>query len=207
MGTRTLPNNMKVALVLAVVASAYAAPDTRFTCSECVSEMHKLGGLVKMGAVPIHDYIVSNYCPTLEHNHDQDFCVDSLSKYYVGMLFAIVNHYFVDGAVHVCQTGGACEAAKEYTCQECVQGLEWVEAYLEDPIMIAEMTLYLRQNFCIDEWENCRDNVAVHFRPMHEMTMEKFLSPLKFATQSLCALEKLSLLTQLIPILVHPCNI
>merc|ERR1712071_420617 len=118
MGTRTLPNNMKVALVLAFVASAYAAPDTRFTCSECVSEMHKLGGLVKMGAVPIHDYIVSNYCPTLEHNHDQDFCVDSLSKYYVGMLFAIVNHYFVDGAVHVCQTGGACEAAKEYTWEE-----------------------------------------------------------------------------------------
>merc|ERR1712127_506912 len=86
MGTLTLPTNMKVALVLAFVASAYAAPDTRFTCSECVSEMHKLGGLVKMGAVPIHDYIVSNYCPTLEHNHDQDFCVDSLSKYYVGML-------------------------------------------------------------------------------------------------------------------------
>ena len=40
--------------------------------------------------------------------------------------------------------------------------------------MIAEMTLFLRQNFCIDEWTNCRDNVAVHFRPMHEMAMEKY---------------------------------
>merc|ERR1711936_1285335 len=48
--------------------------------------------------------------------------------------------YFVDGAFHVCQTAGICEARK-YTCEECVQGLFWVEAYLEDPIMIAEMTM------------------------------------------------------------------
>ena len=27
---------------------------------------------------------------------------------------------------------------RRYTCDECIQGLEWVEAYLEDPIMIAE---------------------------------------------------------------------
>ena len=27
--------------------------------------------------------------------------------------FAIVEHYFVDGAIHVCQTGGACDAVKE----------------------------------------------------------------------------------------------
>ena len=40
--------------------------------------------------------------------------------------------------------------------------------------MIAEMTIFLRQNFCIDEWTNCKDNVAVHFRPMHEMAMEKY---------------------------------
>merc|ERR1712127_733866 len=166
MGTLTLPTNMKVALVLAFVASAYAAPDTRFTCSECVSEMHKLGGLVKMGAVPIHDY-----------------SVDSLSKYYVGMLFAIVNHYFVDGAVHVCQTGGACEAAKEYTCEECVQGLEWVEAYIEDPIMVAEYTVYLEQNFCLDDWEDCKELVVEHFAAMHMMAMEKFFIPVEICNQ------------------------
>ena len=27
--------------------------------------------------------------------------------------FAVVEHYFVDGAIHVCQTGGACDAFKE----------------------------------------------------------------------------------------------
>merc|ERR1711872_877637 len=45
-------------------------------------------------------------------------------------------------SLHVCQTSGTC-SAREYTCDECVQGLEWVEMYLEDPIMIAEFRIYL----------------------------------------------------------------
>merc|ERR1719470_681538 len=166
----------KLALLLPLIAAAAAAPEQRFLCSECVREMHGLAAMVKMGAIPIHDYIRDNYCPTLDSTAAQHFCEDSLSKYYVGMLFAVVEHWFVDGALHVCQTAGTCDA-REYTCQECVQGLEWVEAYLEDPIMIAEMTLFLRHSFCIDEWENCRENVAVHFKPMHEMAMEKFMIP------------------------------
>ena len=39
-----------------------------------------------------------------------------------------------------------------YTCDECIQGLEWVEAYIEDPIMIAEYVVYLEHNFCLGEW-------------------------------------------------------
>ena len=78
----------------------------------------------------------------------------------------------MDGAVHVCQTMGVCDAFRSgrdlvvffcfsivfkrkvlidflrYTCEECVQGLEWVENYIEDPIMIAEYVVYLEQNFC-----------------------------------------------------------
>merc|ERR1711936_336584 len=125
------PQNLKMKTILlfaVLVAADLAAPEARFSCSECVDEMHKLGWMVKMGAVPIHDYVSANYCPTL--GEDQAWCEEALSRFYVGMLFAVVEHYFVDGAVHVCQTGGACEAAKEYTCDECIQGLEWVEAYI-----------------------------------------------------------------------------
>merc|ERR1712037_278212 len=43
-------------------------------------------------------------------------------------------------------------SAREYTCDECIQGLEWVEMYLEDPIMIAEFRIYLEQNFCLSDW-------------------------------------------------------
>ena len=36
--------NMKTGLlILFAVAGAKGAPDTRFTCAECVDEMHKLG--------------------------------------------------------------------------------------------------------------------------------------------------------------------
>jgi len=180
---------MKSALLLAfALASASAAPDPRFSCSECVEEMRGLGHLVKMGAVPIHDYIRDNYCPTLEH-HQAD-CEKSLSKYYVGMLFAIVEHYFMDGAVHICQTGGACDAAKEYTCEECIQGLEWVEAYIEDPIMIAEYVIYLEQNFCLDDWEDCKHLVVEHFANMHNMAMEKFFIPTEICmTEPVCGAD------------------
>merc|ERR1712038_633087 len=77
-----------------LAAAAIAAPEGRFSCSECVDEMHKLGWMVKMGAVPIHDYIAANYCPTL--GDQQGWCEEKVSRYYVGMLFAIVEHYFVE---------------------------------------------------------------------------------------------------------------
>merc|ERR1712147_399013 len=170
-----------------------AAPESRFLCSECVDEMYKLGHMVKMGAVYIHDYIRDTYCPTLgDHQH---FCRESLSRYYVGMLYAIVEHYFVDGAVHVCQTGGACEAAKEYTCDECIQGLEWVEAYIEDPIMIAEFVIYLEQNYCLSgghhDLEKCKRLVVEHFANMHMMAMEKFFIPTEiFMNEPVCGATK-----------------
>merc|ERR1712210_212391 len=172
---------MKVVILLSLLAGAFAAPESRVLCSECVDEMHKLGHMVKMGAVVIHDYIRDNYCPTLgDHQH---FCRESLSRYYVGMLYAVVEHYFVDGALHVCQTGGVCEAAKEYTCDECIQGLEWVEAYIEDPIMIAEFTIYLEQNYCLSDWDDCKQLVAEHFPNMHTMAMEKFFIPTEICMQ------------------------
>ena len=40
-----------------------------------------------------------------------------------------------------------------YTCEECVEGLNWVQMYMEDPIMIAEFTIYLEQNYCIGDWK------------------------------------------------------
>merc|ERR1712179_15023 len=80
------------------------------------------------------------------------------------------------GAVHICQTMGTCDV-REYTCEECKEGLQWVQAYMYDPIMVAEFTIYLEQNFCIDEWKDCKDTVKTHFPSMHAMAMEKFFIP------------------------------
>jgi len=159
----------------------------RMTCEECVREMHSLGRIVKEGAPAIVEYLRGNYCPTV---HDVEECEQHLVKYYVGQLFAIVEHYFIDGALHVCQTAGTCGVVKEYTCDECIEGLQWVQAYLLDPIMIAEFTIYLEQNVCIDEWEGCKAEVAKYFAPMHLMAMEKFMIPTEICnSQPVCTGE------------------
>merc|ERR1712141_874193 len=160
----------RVALLVPLIAAASAAPEARFSCEECVREMHGLAAMVKMGAIPIHDYIRDNYCPSLDSTAAQHFCEDSLSNYYV------------DGALHVCQTSGTC-SAREYTCDECIQGLEWVEMYLEDPIMIAEFRIYLELNFCLSDWDDCKALVEEHFTGMHTMAMEKFFIPTEICMQ------------------------
>jgi hypothetical protein len=68
-------------------------------------------------------------------------------------------------------------AILRYTCEECIQGLEWVEMYIEDPIMIAEYVVYLEQNFCHSDWDDCKELVVEHFAAMHTMAMEKFFIP------------------------------
>merc|ERR1739838_9761 len=168
------PLIMKAALLLLLaVVGAMGAPDPRFTCSECVDEMHKMAHLVGQKAKDIQNYLIANYCPTV---NDQEMCEEDLSRYYIGMMFTVPNHYFVDGAVHICQTMGVCDA-RRYTCEECVEGMEWVEGYMEDPLMVAEYVVYLEQNFCLDEWENCKEGVKRHLPPMHAMAMEKFMIP------------------------------
>merc|ERR1711874_347629 len=135
-----LPLTMKAVLLLLslVLASAFAAPDSRFTCSECVNEMRHLGHHVYEGAHPIHDYLVANYCPTV---HDQEFC------------------------------------------DECVEGLEWVEAYLKDPIIVAEYVVYLEHNFCLDEWTDCKEHVKNDFPAIHEMATQKFFIPVEICNR------------------------
>merc|ERR1711997_862672 len=77
------------AFVLLTSVACLLQPANGFCCSECVDEMHKLGWMVKMGAVPIHDYVAANYCPTL--GEDQGWCEEALSRYYVGMLLPLLS--------------------------------------------------------------------------------------------------------------------
>jgi len=123
-------------------------------CMECISEMQGLGDLIKMGAQTIEDFLIENYCPTVAPdpgNHIQ--CERDLAGNYVPLLEMVVDHFFVEGAEHICKAWGVCPvfdtpSTKEYTCQECIEGLEWVEAYMTDPLWVAEYTLYLEENFC-----------------------------------------------------------
>ena len=90
----------------------------------------------------------------------------------------------MDGAQHICQAWGACHPYKvvgeprEFTCEECVEGMEWVQAYMTDPLWVAEYTLYLEQNYCVhddpQQDQRCVGMVQQHFPPMHEVAMTTF---------------------------------
>merc|ERR1712012_1423582 len=81
--------------VLVALASAAQLPQTRFSCQECIDEMHHLGGLVRQGAPAMMGFLKEEYCPTLEGHEEQ--CQQDLVKGYVQMLNMVVQHYFVDG--------------------------------------------------------------------------------------------------------------
>merc|ERR1719216_233008 len=128
---------LKLVLLLFVVTMGSA-----LNCQECVNEMHGLS------------FLIANYCPGLTGHEEQ--CENDLTKNYVQMLFMVVQHFFVDGAQHICEAWNFCPVPQDnivpephpYTCEECVEGLEVVGAYMTDPLWIAEYTLYLEQNFC-----------------------------------------------------------
>merc|ERR1719273_2803439 len=112
----------------------------------------------------------------------------SLSKCPMFPTMALFFIFFMDGAQHICQAWGACHPYKtagqprEFTCDECVEGMEFVEAYMRDPLWVAEYTLYPEQNFCVHDQGDmkCVDMVKTHFPPMHEIGMEAFVP------QSIC---------------------
>ena len=68
-----------------------------------------------------------------------------------------------------------------------------------DPIMIAEYTIYLEQNFCIDEWPHCKQGVKDHFPAMHLMAMEKYW-------KTLLSLKLLAAIIRRFMIPVEICN-
>ena len=150
---------MKIAaIVLAVATLTSSIPQTKFlNCGECIFEMQHLSYLIKQEANLFEAYLTDNYCPGLGEFAEQ--CENEMVGHYTQALFMVVQHYFVDGAAHICQAAGICDVKgvqelkepRPYTCEECVQGLEWVEMYMEDPIMVAEFTIYLEQNYCIGD--------------------------------------------------------
>ena len=68
------------------------------------------------------------------------------------MLDVVVLHFFMDGAIERCQAMGLCDVKsvlvpeeREFTCQECIQGGEYIEAILKDPLFIDQAVLRLEE--------------------------------------------------------------
>ena len=104
----TMLKTLSLGLLLALASAAHLPEVRDFTCQECIDEMHHLGGLVKGGANDIMGFLKEEYCPTLEGHEEQ--CQQDLVKGYVQMLNMVVQHYFVDGAQHICSAWNVCHA-------------------------------------------------------------------------------------------------
>merc|ERR1711872_213015 len=155
--------------------------DDGIRCGECIMEMHRFGGIIHAEAHVLADYLADNYCPTIEEEH-QEGCPGHLAQHYPDMLGAVVHRFISsdEGARHMCTTMGACHPKQRaFTCDECIAGMEWIEAYLEDPIFQAEALLYLEHNWCDPHHhgEHCIETLQRHFIPMHVMVMEKYMIP------------------------------
>merc|ERR1711915_848762 len=92
--------------VLALASARHVQPELRIECNECIHEMQSLGRLVHGGANDIGAYLAENYCPTIDG--DLAVCKENIAGRYPAMLELVVNHYFVDGAIHICEAWGVC---------------------------------------------------------------------------------------------------
>eukprot|EP00091_Calanus_sinicus_P000706 TRINITY_DN1063_c0_g1_i1.p2 TRINITY_DN1063_c0_g1~~TRINITY_DN1063_c0_g1_i1.p2 ORF type:complete len:104 (-),score=30.76 TRINITY_DN1063_c0_g1_i1:66-377(-) len=66
---------------------------------------------------------------------------------------------------------------KAYTCDECVAGLDFVQAYLLNDMEIREFTVYLEQYYCNPDQDRCPGQIVEWFPTMHKMAMEEFFIP------------------------------
>merc|ERR1712240_95905 len=175
MGKSFLWRIMKFTLstfALLVAALFSSKTEARIQCDDCVEEMHKLGNLVKFYGEDISQFLEDNYCPKL--------------------LDVVIDHFIVDGAVHMCQMMMACPAkeaavlrSKELGCDECVEGLEFISRWMLDEFVVNDMVVYLEANFCLPDMQMCDKAVRNHFPGMHKMAMEEFFIPQKICQEQM----------------------
>merc|ERR1712066_554228 len=101
MGVLTPLVMMKLAILLCL---ASLSPSLALNCNECINEMHGLNYIIKQGANDIMAFLAENYCPA-QVGYEEEW-ENHLVKNYVGMLWMVVEHFFVDGASHICQAWG-----------------------------------------------------------------------------------------------------
>ena len=55
------------------------------------------------------DFLIENYCPTVAPDPDNHIqCERDLAGNYVPLLEMVVDHFFVEGAEHICKAWGVC---------------------------------------------------------------------------------------------------
>jgi len=182
--------------ISSICAFSIANPRDEFTCQECVRELRDWGKLVITSNDDIGAYLQTHWCPSVVPNDDT--CVNDIALAYPMMADSIVVHFFIDGAIEMCTAEGICQAKdlpdllhlpaqREYTCQECVQGLEFIAALLGDPLFVDQMVLRLKTHYCFlqENEAQCQRDVEAYFPSLHRMAINHFMIPVDICTENL----------------------
>merc|ERR1711997_1244915 len=140
-----------------------------FTCEECVYELRVFSRTVFESNDDIAAYVRDHWCPAVLPNDPT--CQNHIETEYPKMLDDVVLHFFLDVS-H--------KRPREYTCQECIQGMEYIEKVMKDPLFVDQMVYRLKTNYCFinaADYNQCVSDVTAYFPSMHRMAANHFLNP------------------------------
>merc|ERR1712165_455913 len=162
-----------------------------FTCQECVYELRVFSRTVFESNDDIAAYVRDHWCPAVLTNDPS--CHNHIETEYPKMLDDVILHFFLDGALSWCQAEGICgvgatvdlldishKRPREYTCQECIQGMEYIERLMKDPLFVDEMVYRLKTNYCFinaADYNQCISDATAYFPSMHRMAANHYLNP------------------------------
>ena len=119
--------------LVAVASSGLVVPQPRIACNECVMEMHNIAAVISQfaGDIEVTEFNTQNilkywkifqeflkveYCPAAAAEDEHltiERCSQDLADAYPIMLDMVIQHFFNDGALHICQVAGVCDVRSE----------------------------------------------------------------------------------------------
>ena len=115
--------------LVALASSGLVVPKPRIACDECVMEMHNIAAVISQfaGDIEVTEFNTQNilkywkifqeflkveYCPAAAAEDEHltiERCSQDLADAYPIMLDLVIQHFFNDGAIHICQVAGVCD--------------------------------------------------------------------------------------------------
>merc|ERR1712107_833521 len=101
---------------VAVASSGLVLPQPKISCDECTREMHALAAVIRQFAPEMEEFLKAEYCPAAAAEDEHltvERCTQDLADSYPTMLQLVVQHFFNDGALHICQVAGVCDVRSQ----------------------------------------------------------------------------------------------
>ena len=145
-------------LLISLVSSSVISP--RATCEECQEAVEKLVTRLtsEESLVEQTDLLKTAVCEVME---DTAACNELVDTYWV--LMAGILYPTLMNPQDLCNNAGACDITRDWTCEDCVGGLEFAAGYFESEESVqAGIELLSGDSFCgaPGATEDCAEQMA-----------------------------------------------